>query len=90
MWDRKRKMYITRIIGLPLGVFGRHRCSATGASLISVPGYVLKDGSIRVVGVRSMQDIIERLNALYVARHPGVRFRYVPADNNSSISAFVE
>lgn len=36
--------------------------------------YVLRDGSIAIVGNDGMEDLVKDLNALFVRAHPGVRF----------------
>ncbi|HZQ41916.1 MAG TPA: substrate-binding domain-containing protein [Acidobacteriaceae bacterium] len=52
-------------------------------------GYVMPDGTIRVVGAASMQRVIEKLNAMFAEKHPGLHFRYAPADNNGAIDALI-
>jgi phosphate transport system substrate-binding protein len=37
-------------------------------------GYVMRDGSIRIVGTEYVQDIVEALDALFVKTHPGLAF----------------
>ena len=52
-------------------------------------GYVLPDGTVRMVGAASMEGVITRLDELFVKTHPGVRFRYEKADNNGAIDALI-
>jgi phosphate transport system substrate-binding protein len=52
-------------------------------------GYTLPDGTIRVVGAASMEGVITKLNALFVEKHPGLRFKYEKADDNGAISALI-
>jgi phosphate transport system substrate-binding protein len=52
-------------------------------------GYVLRDGTVRIVGDAGMQRVIEALNVIFVAKHPGLKFRYEPADANGAISALI-
>jgi phosphate transport system substrate-binding protein len=40
-------------------------------------GYVLPDGTIRIVGWDDLAGVFERLNALYVRTHPGTKLDYV-------------
>jgi phosphate transport system substrate-binding protein len=40
-------------------------------------GYVLADGTIRIVGWDDLAGVFERLNALYVEAHPGTKLVYV-------------
>lgn len=37
-------------------------------------GYVLPDGSVRIVGTEVLEETIERLNARFAETHPGVKF----------------
>src|SRR5207247_5678500 len=44
---------------------------------VTVPkdaGYVLRDGSIQIVGAQGMDVAFKNLNALFVESHPGTRF----------------
>ncbi|MGE5616383.1 MAG: PstS family phosphate ABC transporter substrate-binding protein [Bacillota bacterium] len=40
-------------------------------------GYLLADGTIRIVGWDDLAPMFERLNALYVKTHPGTKLTYV-------------
>jgi phosphate transport system substrate-binding protein len=37
-------------------------------------GYVLADGSVRIVGTEVMEEVIERLNARFIEAHPEAKF----------------
>jgi phosphate transport system substrate-binding protein len=37
-------------------------------------GYVLPDGSVRIVGTEVLEEAIERLNARFAETHPGIKF----------------
>ena len=37
-------------------------------------GYVLPDGSVRIVGTEVLEEVIERLNARFAETHPGAKF----------------
>ncbi len=50
-------------------------------------GYVLPDGTIRIVVYREMAGVIRALNALFVQTHPGVKFEVLPGDNYSGMAA---
>ena len=52
-------------------------------------GYLLPDGTVRIVGAASMAGVISQLDSLYVREHPGTRFSYVSADNNGAIDALI-
>jgi phosphate transport system substrate-binding protein len=52
-------------------------------------GYVLPDGTIRIVGVDSLEGVIRKLDALFLQSHPGLRFSYQKADNNGAIDALI-
>lgn len=43
-------------------------------------GYLLPDGSIRIVGWDDLSGMFDRLNALYATSHPGTKFKYVSGD----------
>lgn len=44
-------------------------------------GYVLPDGTIRIVGFGDMEGMISRLNALFTQTHPGTKFTYVKSNS---------
>ena len=48
-------------------------------------GYILPDGSIRVVGLDDMKGIIIRLDALFTRTHPGIRFTFVKSNSLAAI-----
>lgn len=48
-------------------------------------GYVLPDGTIRIVGLNDMEGMILKLNALYAQSHPGVKFAYVKSNSYGSL-----
>ena len=50
-------------------------------------GYVLPDGSIRLVGLDDMAGVIERLNAEFIQKHPGMKFQYNKGNNVSAMSS---
>jgi len=52
-------------------------------------GYVLPDGTIRIVGADALEGVISTLNALFMQLHPGVRLTYEKADNNGAIDALI-
>ena len=43
-------------------------------------GYVLADGTIRIVGWDDLAGVFANLNALYARTHPGAKFSYVPGN----------
>jgi phosphate transport system substrate-binding protein len=43
-------------------------------------GYLLADGTIRIVGWDDLSGMFDGLNALYVKSHPGAKFIYVPGN----------
>lgn len=43
-------------------------------------GYLLADGTIRIVGWDDLSGIFDALNGLYARSHPGTKFRYVPGN----------
>jgi phosphate transport system substrate-binding protein len=53
--------------------------SPTGLPLTNA-GYVLDDGTIRIVGWDDLGGIFDKLDALYAKAHPGARFLYVPGN----------
>lgn len=52
-------------------------------------GYLLPDGSIRIVGLDDMEGIISRWNNLFIRTHPGVRFAYVKGESLAAIYALI-
>ena len=52
-------------------------------------GYVLPDGTVRIVGAAATEGVVGKLNALFVKQHPEVRFTFEKADNNGAISALI-
>jgi phosphate transport system substrate-binding protein len=48
-------------------------------------GYLLPDGSIRIVGPAELAGVIGKLDDLYTQQHPGTKFTYVPGNNLASI-----
>jgi len=47
---------------------------------VAAPGYVLADGSIRIVAEKTMEPVLSRLNTLMTRRHPELRFRMIFGD----------
>ena len=43
-------------------------------------GYLLADGTIRIVGWDDLSSIFDKLDALYANSHPGTKFLYVPGN----------
>ena len=48
-------------------------------------GYVLPDGTIRIVGFDDMEGMILRLNALFAQSHPGTKFSYVKSNSYGAL-----
>ena len=48
-------------------------------------GYVLPDGSIRIVGLDDMEGMVLKLNALYTQSHPGTKFTYVKGNSYGAL-----
>jgi phosphate transport system substrate-binding protein len=48
-------------------------------------GYVLRDGTIRIVGFDDMEDMVSRLNALFTQTHPGTKFKYVKSNSYGAL-----
>lgn len=48
-------------------------------------GYVLPDGTIRVVGFDDMESLVLRLNALFTQTHPGTKFTYVKSNSYGAL-----
>jgi phosphate transport system substrate-binding protein len=73
-------------------------CVAVPAALLSAQtpiaqrkdaGYLMPDGSIRVVGAASTQGVTEKLDALFEQQHPGTHFTFQKADDNGAIDALI-
>ena len=65
---------------------------ALAQDVLTVPkdaGYVLPDGTIRIVGADSLEGVVTKLDALFVQSHPGLRFSYHRADNNGAVDALI-
>ena len=50
-------------------------------------GYILPDGSIRIVGFDDMDGIVGRWNALFTKTHPGIHFTPILKGNGTAIPA---
>ena len=50
-------------------------------------GYVLPDGSIRIVTCRDLTGVINALNRLFIQTHPGVKFDVREGDNYSGMAS---
>ncbi len=50
-------------------------------------GYVMRDGSIRIVGFDDMSGMISRWNALFERTHPGIRLTPILKGNGTAIPA---
>jgi phosphate transport system substrate-binding protein len=48
-------------------------------------GYVMPDGTIRIVGFDDMEGMILKLNALFAESHPGTKFTYVKANSYGAL-----
>lgn len=52
-------------------------------------GYVLPDGSIRVIGPEDLSGIITHLNAVFMQSHPGIKLTYVPANSLAAMDCLI-
>jgi phosphate transport system substrate-binding protein len=52
-------------------------------------GYLIPDGSIRVVGLDDVEGIVTGLNALFAKTHPGTRFTYVKGNSLAAIYSLI-
>ena len=84
------------LLGLGLLGIAALACAAPGelpsyeAKAVAPParsGYVLKDGSIQIVAFKDMEGIIDGLDRLFAAAHPGTRFTLRLGNNASALSA---
>ncbi len=78
--------------GLVASLLGCAACFAMAQDVVTStrpPGYMLPDGSVRIVGSAAMKGIVAKLDALFAQTHPGVRFKYEKADNNGAIDALI-
>ena len=48
-------------------------------------GYVLRDGSIYIVGNDGMEDLLNKLNARFVQAHPGIKFTMLLKGSSTGI-----
>jgi phosphate transport system substrate-binding protein len=48
-------------------------------------GYVMPDGTIRIVGFDDMEGIILKLNALFTQSHPATKFTYVKSNSYGAL-----
>lgn len=49
--------------------------------------YVLPDGTIQIVTTAKLAGVVETLNQLFIATHPGVKFALLQGDNYSAMAA---
>jgi phosphate transport system substrate-binding protein len=52
-------------------------------------GYLMPDGSIRIIGLGDMQGVVAKLNDFFAKTHPGTRFTYVKSDSLGSIYSLI-
>jgi len=52
-------------------------------------GYLLPDGSVRIVGFDDMDGIIGRMNDLFIRSHPGVKFTFVKSNSLAALFALM-
>lgn len=52
-------------------------------------GYVQLDGSVRIVGPVDLEPAANRLNALFMKTHPGVKLTYVPANSLAAMDCLI-
>jgi phosphate transport system substrate-binding protein len=52
-------------------------------------GYILRDGTVRIVGPAGMRKVVTVLNDYFTKTHPGVRFVYFDSDDSSAISSLI-
>ncbi len=62
---------------------------STPAALPPGVGYVLPDGSVRIVGMADMEDMVTKLDALFAQTHPGIRFTYVKSDSLAAVYSLI-
>ncbi len=59
---------------------------------VAVPttaGYVLRDGSVRIVGLGDMEGMMTQLDALYAQTHVGTRFTYVKSNSLGAVYSLI-
>jgi phosphate transport system substrate-binding protein len=59
---------------------------------VTVPqtaGYMLPDGSLRIVGLGDMEGMMTQLDALYAQTHAGTRFTYVKSDSLAAVYSLI-
>lgn len=49
--------------------------------------YVAQDGSVQIVTCAEMSGVVQALNKVFVASHPGVRFKVLDGDNYAAMAA---
>ena len=52
-------------------------------------GYLVPNGSVRIVGFDDMEGVISRLNDQFVRAHPGVKFIYVKGNSLAALYALI-
>lgn len=52
-------------------------------------GYILRDGTVRIVGPAGMRKLVTVLDDYFTKTHPGVRFLYFDSDDSSAISSLI-
>ncbi|MDB5738597.1 MAG: hypothetical protein JWO65_2265 [Sphingomonas bacterium] len=50
-------------------------------------GYIMRDGSIRIIGYDDMADMVARWNAIFAKSHPGIRFTPILKGDGTAIPA---
>jgi phosphate transport system substrate-binding protein len=52
-------------------------------------GYVLSDGSVKIVGLGDMEGMMTKLDALFAQTHPGTRFNYVKSNSLAAVYSLI-
>lgn len=82
-------MMTIRLLALACCVSVSFHAGAASAPLVvdrSMP-YVLPDGSVQIVGNDGLDEVVAQLNALFVRRHPGIRFTTVMKGSSTGMPA---
>lgn len=82
--------FLCLALGLPAAASAAGAAAAYQPQPVAVPssgGFVLPDGSLRIVGNDGMEDLVGAINRLFMQTHPGVRFSMVMKGSSTAMPA---
>lgn len=85
---KTRQLFLTILIAASVAAAsGQSTYTPTQAAPREHAAYLLSDGTVQIVTAAKLAGVVEALNQLFIATHPGVTFSLLQGDNYSAMAA---